>query len=118
MSVRVLGEFRRAPDGAGLPAADHRVQPDSAAEMAELLATATEEGAVVVPWGAGIHQGLGNPIVPDVVASTRALNKILAWEPDDLTVVVEAGVTLGELEETIAVRRQTAAFPATTPDAT
>lgn len=114
---RPLTDFPRATHDT-LPAADHRVAPESAAEMAELLAVATAEGVVVMPWGGGTHQGLGYRIFPEVVASTSRLNRIVAWEPDDLTVVVEAGVTVDELEAEIGVRRQTAALPETTPGAT
>lgn len=118
--TRPLSEFSPAPGGIieGLPPADHRVAPDSASEMAELLAAATEDGAMVVPWGGGTHQGLGYRVFGEVVASTGRLDRIIAWEPDDLTVVVEAGVRVDDLEEEISSRRQTAAFPETTPGAT
>jgi glycolate oxidase FAD binding subunit len=122
MSIRVrsLDEFERAPSSvtAGLPPAAHRVAPASAEEMTELMAAATDSGAVVVPWGGGTHQGLGNRVYPDVIASTAALDKIVAWEPEDLTVVVEAGVTVDDLESELATRSQTAAFPEVAPGAT
>lgn len=101
-----------------LPAADRRVAPSSAAEMAEVLAEATDAGAVVVPWGGGVHQGLGHRVAPDVIASTLRLDRIVAWEPEDLTVVVESGVTVDDLESELATRNQTAALPETAPGAT
>lgn len=118
--TRPLSEFPAAPAGIieDLPPADHRVAPDTAAEMAELLAAATDDGAMVVPWGGGTHQGLGYRVFGEVVASTRRLDRIIAWEPDDLTVVVEAGVLVDDLEAEISDRRQTAAFPETAPGAT
>jgi hypothetical protein len=58
-----------------------------------VMAAATDGRAVVVPWGGGTHQGLGRRVYPDVVLATSPLDRIVAWEPEDLTVVVEAGVT-------------------------
>ena len=118
--TRPLSAFPPAPGGIveSLPPAEHRVAPDTPAEMAELLAAATEDGAMVVPWGGGTHQGMGYRVFGEVLASTRRLDRIVAWEPDDLTVVVEAGVLVDDLETEISARRQTAAFPETTPGAT
>lgn len=118
--TRPLSEFPPAPGeiAQDLPPADHRFAPESAEEIAELLAAATEDGAMVVPWGGGTHQGLGYRVFGEVLASTRRLDRIIAWEPDDLTVVVEAGVLVDDLEAEISSRRQTAAFPETAPGAT
>ena len=122
MSIRArsLDDFERAPLSvtAGLPPAAYRLAPASAEEMTELMAAATDSGAVVVPWGGGTHQGLGNRVYPEVIASTAALDRIIVWEPEDLTVVVEAGVTVDELESELATRAQTAAFPEVAPGAT
>lgn len=82
------------------------------------MAAASDAAAVVVPWGGGVHQGLGYRVYPEVIVSTRGLDRIIAWEPEDLTVVVEAGVLVDELEAELATRKQTAAFPETTPGAT
>ncbi|MEX2279462.1 MAG: FAD-binding oxidoreductase [Acidimicrobiia bacterium] len=120
VNVRSLDDFTAAPPEirAALPPADHRVAPSSAEEMAELLAAASDSGAIVVPWGGGIHQGLGHRVYPDVIASTLRLDRIVAWEPEDLTVVVESGVTVDDLEVELATRSQTAALPETAPGAT
>ena len=49
-------------------------------------------------WGGGTHQGLGHRIEPDLVISTSRLNRLIAWEPDDMTVVVEGGMGVDDLE--------------------
>jgi glycolate oxidase FAD binding subunit len=51
------------------------------------------------------------------MTSTR-LNRIIDWQPDDLTATVGAGVPIAELESEIASRRQTAVFPETASHAT
>lgn len=118
--TRRLEEFEPAPTAvaASLPAAVHRLAPATPEEMAELLVAASDAGAVVVPWGGGVHQGLGHRVHPEVIASTAALDRIVAWEPEDLTVVVEAGVTVDVLESELATRSQTAGLTETTPGAT
>ena len=52
--------------------------------------------------------GIGHRFDPDLILSTARLDRIIAWEPDDLTVVVEAGVTVEDLEEMLAGKGQTA----------
>lgn len=120
VDVRGLEDFAPAgpPLREALPAADHVLAPDTAEEMAEMLTAACDAGAVVVPWGGGTHQGLGHRVFPDVVVSSRRLDRVIAWEPEDLTVVVEAGVLVDDLEAELGTRSQTAAFPETTPGAT
>jgi glycolate oxidase FAD binding subunit len=118
MSIRTLDEFDPAPSELALPPASHQVAPSTPELMADLLSAASDVGAVVVPWGGGIHQGLGYRVAPDVIASTASLDRIISWEPEDLTVVVEAGVKVDALESHLAARHQTAALADRTPGAT
>src|SRR5262249_8362846 len=48
----------------------------------------------------------GPPSRLDAVVVTRRLNRILDYQPDDMTVTVEAGVTVAELQRTLAERSQ------------
>ena len=61
------------------------VEPETAAQAAELL---TAGGTVSIDREGG-----------DVILSTRRLNRLLEHEPGDLTVIVEAGLRLSELQE-------------------
>lgn len=83
-----------------------------------MMEAATDAKATVLPWGAGVHQGIGNPVFPDAVVSTAGLNRVVKWEPDDLTLIVEAGVTLGAIDELLAEHSQTAGLPEFCPTAT
>lgn len=87
----------------GAPAA----APESVEEAAELLG-GLDEGARVRVLGGGVHQGIGHQFEPDLILSTARLDRITAWEPDDLTVTAEAGVTVEELEEMLGGKGQTA----------
>ena len=115
-----LTSFAPAPAALAeeLPPAEHRFAPETAEEVAAILASATSSRAAVVPWGGGTHQGLGYRVRPDVIVSTARLDGIVDWQPEDLTVVVEAGVTVDDLEERLAERQQTAALPEVAPGAT
>ena len=81
--------------------------PESIEEAAGLLCELPHQTKLRV-LGGGTHLGLGFQFEPDAVLSTDRLDRIVAWEPDDLTVVVEAGVKVAELEQTLAEKGQTA----------
>src|SRR5947199_6841085 len=76
--------------------------PQSAADAAELLHTCAQEGTAVriagagtKPWG---HPGAGCGLR----LQTAALDTIVEHNEGDLTAVVQPGVTLRELGETLA----------------
>ena len=81
--------------------------PESIEEAAALLAD-LPEGTKARILGGGTHLGHGYRLEPDLILSTAHLDRIVAWEPDDLTVVVEAGVSVEELEDTLGAKAQTA----------
>jgi glycolate oxidase FAD binding subunit len=77
--------------------------PGSREELAALLRVAQEKEALVAPWGGGTQQAIGTPPERiDVLVSTERLNRVLIHEPFDLTISVEAGMTLGELRAHLA----------------
>jgi glycolate oxidase FAD binding subunit len=102
---------RMKADVLGLPEAEITAAPSSPEELAELLTEASASGLRVLVWGGGSHQGFGHRVEPDLVISTSRLNRLLAWEPDDMTVVVEGGVGVADLEARLATRGQTAVLP-------
>ncbi len=83
------------------------VAPNDAAAVAELLANACDEKAVVVPRGGGTMLDLGAPLQRvDTALSLEKLDRVLDYQPANLTVRTEAGITLGELNRTLAERGQ------------
>ena len=83
------------------------VFPNTIEEVSHLLSAADRDGKAVVPWGGGTAMALGNKArACDLVINTSRLNRVLEYEPSDLTVVVEAGITLGDLQEELAERGQ------------
>jgi glycolate oxidase FAD binding subunit len=74
-------------------------KPSSAEALAEALARCDKAGAAVIPWGGGTQQRLGNPPSrADVALVTTGLNRILEYEPADLTATVESGMRLSDLQ--------------------
>jgi glycolate oxidase FAD binding subunit len=104
-------EPHRVDPWPGLPDVEWVLAPTTLDGAAEILAAATQAGRRVLLWGGGTHQGFGHPVDADVVLSTRYLTRIVDWQADDLTVVVEAGVTVEQLEDVLAEREQTAVLP-------
>jgi glycolate oxidase FAD binding subunit len=92
--------------------------PASFEELSLLLEAASASQRKALIWGGGTHQGIGFRVEPDLVILTRRLNRLIDWEPDDLTVVVEAGVTAADLELELATRRQTCALTEAKTEAT
>ncbi|HXM57768.1 MAG TPA: FAD-binding oxidoreductase [Candidatus Dormibacteraeota bacterium] len=84
--------------------APRRVErPATAEALAEALRTAAEAGEAVVPVGGGRALGLGDmPERVDVALETRALGRVLERSQADLTVSVEAGITVEELNDELA----------------
>lgn len=93
------------------PDADLHLAPADPEEVAAILRYASDNELAVQVLGGGSHSGYGSPPRPDIVMSTERLAHVQAWEPDDLTVVVEAGAGVATLEEMLAEENQTAVLP-------
>src|SRR5688572_15949835 len=93
--------------------------PATAAELAELLRDASDQGQPVVPWGAGTLQHLGNAPPPGALTlQLAALDRIVEHNPADLTITVEAGATLGTIQETLRPHGQWLPWDSPNPAAT
>ena len=83
------------------------VLPTSVQEIQDILQFAAKQGLSVIPAGAGTKLGIGNLSEKvDVVLSTIHLNSVIEYEPADLTVTVEAGIRLSDLQKELAKHRQ------------
>jgi glycolate oxidase FAD binding subunit len=77
--------------------------PGSVEELCAVMRAAHGRRAAVAPWGGGTQQRIGAPPERlDLVVRTARLDRVLVHEPDDLTISVQAGVTLGALRERLA----------------
>lgn len=79
------------------------VAPGSIDELAQVMTAAYAADAAVVPWGGGTRQAWGCPPTRlDLVIRTRRLNRVSTYKPDDVTIAVEAGITLAALDAILA----------------
>ena len=73
---------------------------ESVDEVSAVMAAACRQRAGVVPWGSGTAMALGNlPRAYDLGLVTRRLTRVLEHEAADLTLTVEAGITMAALAE-------------------
>ena len=83
------------------------VLPGSVREIQDVLRFSAKQNLSVIPAGAGTKLGIGSlPQKVDVVLATTRLNNVIEYEPADLTVTVEAGVSLAVLQAELAKYRQ------------
>jgi glycolate oxidase FAD binding subunit len=83
------------------------IVPSSPEDLAEALATAQSNHQTIQLCGASTKDRMGGAISPaDVRISTAKLNRVLQYEPNDLTISVEAGITYRELSRVLAEHRQ------------
>jgi len=82
-------------------------RPANAEELARVLGDAAADGLSVIPIGGGRALGMGNPPARfDLALETARLDRIVEFSPHDLTVTVEAGMTLEALQAELAKARQ------------
>jgi len=88
-----------------LPAA--AVRPATSEEVAEIVKFAAAEKLALVPTGARTKLGIGYaPTSYDLALDMTRLNKVIAYDPGDLTLSVEAGVPLTKIAQLLAEHRQ------------
>ncbi|MCL4402650.1 MAG: FAD-binding protein, partial [Acidobacteria bacterium] len=83
------------------------VKPNTPEELAEALGGAGSAGRTVIIEGHASKRLMGGPVEPsDLTISTAGLNRILQYNPGDLTISVEAGISFRELSRMLAGHRQ------------
>ncbi len=83
------------------------VEPETVKDIQNIQRYASKNSYTVLPAGSGTKLGIGNLAQsPDIVLSTKRLNKVIEYEPADLTVTVEAGMLLKDLQATLSKHRQ------------
>ena len=82
------------------------VEPASREEIAAIIRLAREHKLKLMPVGGGTRLGIGAiPEGVEVAVSLARLNRVVNYEPADLTVSVEAGVRLADFERQLAADR-------------
>ncbi len=83
------------------------VFPEDEYQVAKVLSMASAEGWQCVPSGKGTWLRSGHPPdAVDVVLSTTRMDRVLAYQPDDLFIQTEAGIGLDLLSRRVLEGRQ------------
>jgi len=83
------------------------VLPQSVEEVAAVLRAAAESGLPLLLWGGGRHMHLGAPCGPiGAVVLMSGLNRVVAYDPNDLTVTAQAGMSLEALQKVVGEHGQ------------
>jgi glycolate oxidase FAD binding subunit len=86
------------------------LRPESAAQVAELVAWAVAEQAPLEIVGRGSKRGLGRPVQAAHDLDLSALTGITLYEAEELVLAARVGTPLIEIEETLAQHNQHLAF--------
>ena len=79
------------------------VAPENREAVARIMEWAGASNTAVLPRGGGTQTALGNiPSRFNLALDLRQCNRVLDFQPDDLTVTVEAGISLAELQRALA----------------
>jgi glycolate dehydrogenase FAD-binding subunit len=93
--------------------------PVDPTEVAGVVAAVAAASGALVPLGRGAHGALGHPPARyDVALSTTRLARVRDYTPADMTVTVEAGTTIAELQGLLATEGQWLPVDPPLPDAT
>ena len=83
------------------------LRPGSAAEIAGILRLAAAERLAVIPTGGRTKLEIGMPPRRyDLALDLTRMDRVLAFDPADLTLGVEPGLRFAELERHLAAKRQ------------
>jgi glycolate oxidase FAD binding subunit len=83
------------------------VRPDSVADLGDVVRRAAAEGQAVYPLSGQTMLGLGLPPTrPGIAVDLRGLNKVIDYPARDMTVTVQAGITMAKLQELLATENQ------------
>jgi glycolate oxidase FAD binding subunit len=84
------------------------ITPTSAEEASAMLRAAWEKNLAINIQGGGTRQYIGNfsTVKPAITLSTLKLNKLVAYEPSDLTITLQAGARWSEVKKILAERGQ------------
>ncbi len=79
------------------------VSPKTISEVSKVVAHANQQHLTIVPMGNGTKMGMGGvPKKMDIVLLTGRLNRITDCDTDNLTLSVESGITLSEVQRRLS----------------
>jgi len=90
------------------------IEPGTKDEVRDALRGASERRSSVAIVGGRTHADKGNPAEVDRELSTARLDRVIAYDPEEMLAVVEGGIRMGELRRVLADGGQE--WPSDAPD--
>ncbi len=82
-------------------------RPESIEALCQCVSLRVAEGLAIYPQGGQTALDYGGiPVKPGVALDTRGLNRVIDYPAADMTITVEAGITLEDLQRTLAENGQ------------
>ncbi len=82
-------------------------QPATLAELGDCVRSAVSQGQAIYPIGGGTHLGLGlPPTKPGIAIRTTGLDQVIDYPARDMTVTVQAGMSVARLQHLLAIENQ------------
>jgi len=73
--------------------------PQNREDASKILQLGLQETLSLIPWGSGTKMGLGNiPKSADLIVATKNLNRVVDQDLENLTITLEAGVRLADIQ--------------------
>jgi glycolate oxidase FAD binding subunit len=118
ISAIVSRDQIRMPDGDEAPVAMVIVEPSEIAELTELVHVCERDRISMTPVGATrtLREIRRTPVALGI--SLTRFNRVVAYEPEDMTVTVEAGMNVGALNRSMETAHQRLPVDPRCPDAT
>ncbi len=83
------------------------LRPSDRNEVGDAMRAAGRDGLAVVPWGAGVALADGPaPARYDLALDLSALDRIVEYDPEDLTLTAECGITIAALRMALSAHQQ------------
>ena len=93
-----------------LPSPPHRLTPNHADEVAEIVREANTACRRCEIVGGGTKRSLGNPVDADLQLDLSAIAGVEMYEPDELVLKVRAATPVSHIRQVLAKRNQQLAF--------
>ena len=104
----------RLGDGRHASATD---RPETVDALREVVNERVSQGHALYPQGGGTSLDYGGtPRDPGVALDTRSLSRVIDYPAADMTITVEAGLTIASLQSVLAVEKQRLLVEAPHPD--
>ena len=94
-------------------------RPENIEALCQLVTDRVTQGLAIYPQGGGTSLDYGEiPRQPGVALDTRSISRVIDYPAADMTVTVEAGITLAALREVLATENQRLLIEAPEPEKT